>query len=79
MIPFLISILWFLLYAGLVYLAVWVILYFVEQLKGSPVPPRPRQIIYAVVGILLVIWLLTSFAGGGSIQPPWEWSSPRIR
>lgn len=77
MIPFIVSILWFLLYAGLIYLAVWVILYFVEQLSGKPVPPRPRQIIYAVVGILLTIWFLTSIAGGTPILPPWEWKSPR--
>lgn len=77
MIPFLISILWFLLYAGLVYLAVWIIIYFIGQLKGSPVAPRAQQIIYAVVGILLVIWALTTISGGGQIAPPWQWSAPR--
>lgn len=79
MIPFLITILWFLLYVALVYAVVWVILYFYEQLFGKPVTPRARQILYAVVGILLVIWLLTSFSTNNPILPPWQWSQPRIR
>lgn len=77
MISFLITILWFLLYAGLAYLVVWLILYFFEQLFGKPVSPRARQILYAVVGILLVIWLLTSFTGNAPILPPWDWNNPR--
>jgi len=77
MLSFLITILWFLLYAGLAYLVVWIILYFFEQLFGRPVSPRARQIIYAVVGILLVIWLLSSFTGNTVILPPWDWTGHR--
>jgi len=76
MIAFLIQLLWFLLYAGLVYLIVWFLLWAFEQLLGKPVQPRPRQIIYAVVAILLVIWLLGSLSGHTPILPPWEWSKP---
>lgn len=79
MIPFLITLLWFLLYAGLAYLVVWVILYFAEQLFGGPISPRVRQILYAIVGILLVIWLLTALSGNSSISPPWEWKNPQVR
>ncbi len=72
MIALFITILWFLLYAALACLIVWFILWAFSQLFGRPVPARAQQIIYAVVAILLVIWLLTSFAGGPPILPPWH-------
>lgn len=77
MIAFIVSLLWFLLYAGLAYLAVWFLIWAFENIFGISVAPRPRQIIYAVVAILLVIWLLGSFAGGPSILPPWQWKLSR--
>lgn len=77
MIALLISILWFILYAGLFYGAALLVLYFVEQMKGSPISPRARQICLAVVGILIVIWGLTILAGGATVQPPWAWRLSR--
>lgn len=73
MIPFLISVLWFLLYAALAYFLVWFIIWAYEQLFAKTVGPRPRQIIFAVVAILMVIWFLSSLATKQPILPPWHW------
>lgn len=75
MIPFLISLLWLLLYAGLAYLTLLLLFYFFEQIFGWAVPPRPRQIIFAVMGILFTIWFLTSLVGNKPIPPPWGWNN----
>lgn len=60
-----ISLLLILLYALVALLVLAVIFFIVE--KFLPIPPNVKQIIYAIVGVLIIIQIVQLFVGG----TPW--------
>lgn len=72
MTTFLISLLVLLFYAGIAILVLVAIFYLFAQIAGREVTPRVKQIIYALVGILFLIWFLEVVTIGTPIQMPWN-------
>jgi len=66
-----ISVLWFLIglicLAGVIYLAIWVIEFFI-----SPTPEKVKQGVWVIVLILALIALISLLAGGGDIMSPFR-------
>ncbi len=77
MIAFLISLLVLLFYAGVVLLIVFLLFYFFAKIFGEPVHPRVQQIVYALIGLLFLIWLLQSLATHTPVPTPWQWNLTR--
>jgi hypothetical protein len=54
---------------GLYHLVVWVLAYL-----GVPVPPMVLKIAMLVIGLLILYYLIATFAGGGAGMPfPARW------
>jgi uncharacterized protein YhhL (DUF1145 family) len=68
-----IGILWFLVFliilAGVIYLAIWVIENFVH-----PIPERIKQGVWVVVLLIALIYLITILVGGGGMP-----AMPKLR
>jgi hypothetical protein len=60
-----IGILWLLFYLGVIVAVVFVILWFLQTILGLPLPQRAIQVIWGLVGLLVVIYLLMFLSGGG--------------
>lgn len=61
----LITLLFLLLYALVALLVVELIILIISLFIA--VPPKVRQILYAIVGVCLLIWLIEAFLGGVTI------------
>jgi hypothetical protein len=70
-----ISLLYLLLYVVVAVVVVEIVLYILNALLGVAITPRIRQLLYAVIGILALIWLIQLLAGGGILYGP----APRLR
>jgi len=64
-----IGILWLLFYLGVIVAVVFVILWFLQTILGLPLPQRAIQVIWGLVGLLVVIYLLMFLSGGGLHLP----------
>ena len=64
-----IQILWLLFYLGVIVAVVFVILWFLQTILGIPLPGRAIQVIWGLVGLLVVIYLLMWLSGGGFPLP----------
>ena len=64
-----IGILWLLFYLGVIVAVVFVILWFLQTILGLPLPQRAIQVIWGLVGLLVVIYLLMFLSGGGMHFP----------
>lgn len=62
------AILYLLLYALLMVLVLELIFWIIGMF--IPIPPKVRQILYAIAGVILLIYLLQIVLGSGSILPP---------
>ena len=60
-----IGILWLLFYLGVIVAVVFVILWFLQTILGLPLPQRAIQVIWGLVGLLVIIYLLMFLSGGG--------------
>lgn len=65
----LIQILWLLFYLGVIVAAVFAILWFLQDILGIPLPQRAIQVIWGLVGLLVVIYFLMFISGGGFRLP----------
>lgn len=72
MISFVISLLYLLLYAAFIILALWGLCYLFEMVFNRPVPPRVKQLVLAIIGILMLIWFLQSIVTHTPIPAPWS-------
>lgn len=61
----LISILWLLVYIGVIVGVGFVILWFLGDILGLPLPQRAIRIFWGCVALIIVILLLTWFSRGG--------------
>ncbi len=64
-----IGILWLLFYLGVIVAVVFVILWFLQTILGLPLPQRAIQVIWGLVGLLVIIYLLM-FLSSGSLHLP---------
>lgn len=64
-----IGILWLLFYLGVIVAVVFVILWFLQTILGLPLPQRAIQVIWGLVGLLVIIYLLMFLSGGGINLP----------
>ena len=53
----LVFLLWLLVYALCAAVVVWIILMAIEIF--FPIPPKIRQLVYAIAGLLVLIWAVT--------------------
>lgn len=72
MLTFILTLLYLLLYAAIILLCLWGLCYLFEMVFGRPVPPRVKQIIIAIVGILMLIFFLQSMVSHTPIMAPWQ-------
>ncbi len=64
-----IELLWLLFYLGIIVAVVFVILWFLQTILGIPLPQRAIQVIWGLVGLLVVIYFLMFLSGGGVHMP----------
>jgi hypothetical protein len=64
-----IGILWLLFYLGVIVAVVFVILWFLQTILGLPLPQRAIQVIWGLVGLLVIIYLLMFLSQGGLHLP----------
>ncbi len=57
-----------LIYLCILALVLYLVVYVVGQL-GIPIPPKVVQIILLIIGLLVVLWLVQTFIGGGLHLP----------
>ena len=57
-----------LIYLCILALVLYLVVYVVGEL-GIPIPPKVVQIILLIVGLLVVLWLVQTFIGGGLSLP----------
>lgn len=65
----LIQLLWLLFYVGLGVAIVFVILWFLRDILGLPLPAKAIQIIWGCFALLVIIFLLTWLSGAGFRLP----------
>lgn len=71
-----ISLLIVLLYAIVALICLEIVFYIVGKFFYDPpneIPSRIRSLVYALVGVLFVIWIVQVIAGGSPpVLPPWR-------
>ena len=55
----------------LVAAAIWVALYVIRLVWGD-LPPRIEQIVWAIFGLLVIIYILMAFSGGAPMPRPFH-------
>lgn len=71
MLSFLLSLLFLLLYAAIIILVLWGLSFLFQMVFNRPVPPRVQQLVLAILGILMLIWLVQSLVTHTPIPAPW--------
>jgi hypothetical protein len=65
----LIQLLWILLYIGAGVAVVFVIIWFLRDILGLPLPENAIRVIWGCFALLVIIWLLTWLGGAGFRMP----------
>ena len=61
-----IALLWVLVYGAVLAAIGWIVIYALK-LFGLPISGRGEQLIWLIVGLIVLIWLLTVLSGHGSV------------
>jgi hypothetical protein len=67
MVEILIGLIWVVIIALVCAVVIWLLLYAVKIFL--PIPPKVEQVIWVIFGLLVLIYVLTVFAGGGGGFP----------
>lgn len=59
----------FLIYALIVYLVLWLIFFVIGLF--FPIPPQVQKVVYAIVGLILILEVLQVVLGGGAWHLPY--------
>jgi len=66
----LVSVITFLIYLCVLALVVYVVIWIVRDVIGVPIPAKVIQILWAIVALIVILWLVQMLVGGGGLRVP---------
>jgi hypothetical protein len=70
MVEILISLIWIVIIALICAVVIWLLLYAVRIFL--PIPPKVEQVVWVIFGLLILIYILSVFAGGAPYPRPFR-------
>lgn len=64
------SVITFLIYICILALVIYLIIWVLRDVVGLPIPAKVIQILWVIIALIVILWLVQMFLGGGSFRLP---------